>query len=281
MRRVNFRENRALIFTSLSVLGVFGVAGLGVWAGMRIERAKLAHKGEDLTIKDYAKLFWKEYVALSLAVIATSGFAIASHRVSTKDIARLATIATGSGAAFKKYRGKIKEVLGEEKEKEIFEQVKTKEDWACWPSISNPNDPAYDILDTKFRLKLCYDDDAELRPVEFYSNYMRVSNALWCFERDYTIGRIADVALLKDFLGIPYDGIDHKYFWIDDMFYEAGYESPWIDFEVIPVEGELDENGKQVFQIVTATEPITDEILKKIEDGSYWDEWRYHVEKEA
>ena len=281
MRRVNFRENRALIFTSLSVLGVFGVAGLGVWAGMRIERAKLAHKGEELTIKDYAKLFWKEYVALSLAVIATSGFAIASHRVSAKDIARLATIATGSGAAFKKYRGKIKEILGEEKEKEIFEQVKTNPDLVMYPHVADPNDPAYDILDTKFRLKLAYDDDSELKPVEFYSNYMRVSNALWCFERDYIMGRIVDVALLKDFLGIPYEDIDHKYFWIEDMFYEAGYESPWIDFEVIPVEGEFDENGKQVFQIITGAEPITNEILKKIEDGSYWDEWRYHVEKEA
>ena len=277
MRRFDFRKNRALIFTSLSVAGVFGVAGIGVWAGMRIERARIAHKGEKLTIKDYAKLFWKEYVALSLAVIATSGFAIASHRVSAKDIARLATLATGSGAAFRKYRDKIKEVVGEEKEKELFEQVKAKEDWACWPSIASPNDPAYDVMDTKFRLDLGVD---ELEPVEFYSNYMRVSNALWCFQRDNIIGRIVDVALLKDFLGIPYETIDHKYFWIDTMFYEAGYESPWIEFKVIPIKDEFDKNGKQVFAIITDDSPITDEELKKIEDGSYWEEWRYKVEKE-
>ena len=276
-RRFDFRKNRALIFTSLSVVGVFGVAGVGIWTGMRIERAKVAHKGENLTIKDYVKLFWKEYVALSLAVIATSGLAIASHRASAKDITRLATLATGSGAAFRKYRGKIKEVLGEEKEKELFEQVKAKEDWACWPSISSPNDPAYDVMDTKFRLDLGVD---ELKPVEFYSNYMRVSNALWCFQRDNIIGRIVDVALLKDFLGIPYETIDHKYFWIDTMFYEAGYESPWIEFKVIPIKDEFDKNGKQVFAIITDDSPITDEELKKIEDGSYWEEWRYKVEKE-
>ena len=277
MRRFDFRKNRALIFTSLSVAGVFGVAGVGIWAGMRIERVRMAHKGEKLTVKDYAKLFWKEYVALSLAVIATSGFAIASHRVSAKDIARLATLATGSGAAFNKYRGKIKEVLGEEKEKELFEQVKADPDLVMYPHIADPNDPNYERMDTLFVFDMGVD---ELEPIEFYSNYMRVSNALWCFQRDYILGRIVDVALLKDYLGLPFENIDHRYFWIDYMYLEAGYEGVWIGLEVNAIKNRFDENGKQVYKIETTESPITDEILKKIEDGSYWDEWRNKVDSE-
>ena len=114
-------KNPALIFTTASVVMTFGAAGLGVWVGMRTERARIAHKDENLTKMDFAKILWKEYVSLSLVALAGAGCAIASHRISARDIAKLATLATGSGAAFSKYRSKIREILGEDKEKEIFD----------------------------------------------------------------------------------------------------------------------------------------------------------------
>ena len=291
MNKLNIKKHYAAIFTSIAVTGIFLTTAWAIYTGIETERrlSKL-NTPEDPKekIKLYVKTLWKYYVVVSLGVLASSTAAIMSHKISAKDIARLATLATGSGAAFKKYRGKIKEILGEEKEKEIFEQVKAEKEWHMWPANVDQDCPEYKLMDTKFRLKLGVD---EIDGVEFYSNQLRVANALWCFERDYMLGRMADVALLKDFLGIKPENIDHKYFWIDSMFLEAGYESTWIDLEPIkhqigrdengePIY-ELDEHGKPVFEIVaTNASPITDEELRAIEDGSYWDEWRYKCDKE-
>ena len=264
-------KNPALIFTTASVVMTFGAAGLGVWVGMRTERARIAHKDENLTKMDFAKILWKEYVSLSLVALAGAGCAIASHRISARDIAKLATLATGSGAAFSKYRSKIREILGEEKEKEIFEQVKAKEDWAIYPNIVDSNSPEYDVMDTKYRLDLGV---SELEPIEFYSNPLRVANALYAVNRDFILGRIVDVALLKDFLGLPDDKIDHKYFWIESAYYDLDL-IPWIDFVIETKEGDVDEHGKQIRVITTRdTGPIDEEMLKKIESGEVYDQWQ-------
>ena len=112
----------------------------------------------------------------------------------------------------------------------------------------------------------------EIKPIEFDSNPERVTAAFYCINRDFILGRIIDVALVKDFLGIKPNDVDHKYFWIDEMFFDSGMQ-PWIDFNVHYENGtspECDEDlTTQIISVEVA--PIDDRTLRSIEDGSYWD----------
>ena len=270
----NVRRHSAIIFTSISVVGVIGTAILGVRAGMEAERIK-ASLGElpenrKERYKLIAKETWKCYVLVSLMAIISAGAAIASHKISAKDIARLATLATGSGAAFSKYRSKIREVLGDEKEKELYEKVKVEGPGICYPRIIDHDDENYNNLYVRYRLDFGV---PELKPIEFASNPERVTAAFYCINRDFALGRMIDVALAKDFLGIePIENIDHKYFWIDSMFYESG-ENPWIDFTETFQDDE-DKDGNVIHTITVEVPPVDNETLEKIESGEYWDEWR-------
>ncbi len=272
MKKFNLKQHTALIFTSISVVGVIGTAILGVRAGMKAERIMrdLKDVPEDPKekIKLYVKETWQCYVLVSLTALLSAGAAIASHKISAKDIARLATLATGSGAAFSKYRGKVKEILGEEKEKEIFEQVKVEGPGICYPRIVDQEDEYYDDLYVRYRLDLGVD---EIPPIEFDSNPQRVTSAFYAVNRDFALGRIIDVALLKDYLGVKYNDIDHKYFWIDSMFWESGL-LPWIDFQEHyedRKDPECDED-RTVHIITVEDSPIDNKTLEKIEEGSFW-----------
>ena len=268
MSKINLKKHSAAIFTSVAVVGIFLTTAFAVYTGMMTERklSKLdVPEDPKEKIKLYAKEVWKYYVVVSLGVLASSTAAIMSHKISAKDIARLATLATGSGAAFRKYRGKIKEVLGEEKEKEIFDQVKVEGPGICYPRIVDQNDEYYDDLYVRYRLDFGVD---ELKPVEFDSNPQRVTAAFYCINRDFALGRIIDVALVKDYLGIKYEEIDHKYFWIDTMFWEGGMQ-PWIDFNE-HYEQDKDDPDKTIHIITVEDSPVDNETLEKIEDGTYW-----------
>ena len=268
MQRNFFKKNAALIFTSVAVVGVGTTAILGVMAGIKAQKIMAEIKGVPEDKKEriifYAKNTWRCYVLVSLSAVLSMGAAILSHKISAKDLARLATLATGSGAAFKKYRDKIKEVVGEEKEKEIYEQVKVEGPGICYPQILDQEDEYYRDFYVKYRLDFGRD---EIPIVEFDSNPERVTAAFYCINRDFILGRIIDVALVKDFLGLPFNDIDHKYFWIDEMFFEGG-EQPWIDFNEIFRDGE-DEDGKVIHTITVTVPPIDNNELKRIESGIY------------
>lgn len=273
MKRFNFKQHASMIFTGVAVVGTISTAILGVRAGMKAQKilSELGELPEDRKerYKLIAKETWKCYVAVSLSAILSSTAAIASHKISAKDIARLATLATGSGAAFRTYRSKIKEILGEDKEKEIYDKVKVEGPGICYPAIVDQEDEYYNDLYVKYRLDFGVD---EIQPVEFDSNPERVTAAFYCINRDFALGRIVDAALVKDFLGLPANKIDHKYFWIDTMFFESGIQ-PWIDFNETFKDGE-DEDGRVIHTISVEYPPIDDETLKRIESGEYWDQWR-------
>ena len=275
MTKFDLKKHSALIFTSISVVGIIGTAILSVRAGMKAERIMAQLNAPDdpkERIKLYAKETWRCYVLATLTAILSAGAAILSHRISARDIARLATLATGSGAAFRKYRGKIKEVLGEEKEKEIFEQAKVEGPGIKYPQIIDQSDECYNDLYVRYRLDFGVD---EIKPVEFDSNPERVTAAFYCINRDFALGRIIDVALVKDYLGIKYEDVDYKYFWIDTMFWESGLQ-PWIDFQEHYEERKDPEcDEERTIHIITVDDsPIDNETLEKIESGEYWDEWR-------
>jgi len=274
MRKIDLKQHTALIFTSVAVTGVIGTAVLGVLAGMKAEKI-LIDLGKLPEDKKERFMFcmkhtWKCYVFVTLTALISAGSAIASHKINAKDIARLATLATGSGAAFSKYRSKVREILGEEKEKELFEKVKVEGPGVCYPAIVDHFDENYNDLYVRYRLDFGV---PEIPVIEFDSNPERVTAAFYCINRDFILGRLIDVALAKDFLGISSnEDVDHKYFWIDTMFYECD-ETPWIDFQEIFDTGET-EDGRVIHTITVETPPVDDETLKKIESGEYWDDWR-------
>lgn len=254
MNKFNLKRHARLIFTSLSVLGTFGGCALGVWVGVRTERARIAHKEETLTKTDWFKLMWKEYVALTLTAILASGCAIASHTISTRDIARLATLATGGGAAFSKYREKVRELLGEEKEKELYKEVQTKNDMIVYPKI--PIDEKV-FNDNSVHYRIAFDG------TDFYSNPEKVAAAMYHLNRQFALTCMVTMHDLKNYLLLEDDGFnrdDEAYMWIDVFFYNNGM-SPWIDIH----ETYTEEDGETIHLLNFEWEPYTEEQLEKMD----------------
>lgn len=246
-------KNPALLFTSLSVAGTIGAAALGVWVGVRMERARVAHQGENLSKTDWFKLMWKEYVGLTLSVIFAGGCAIVSHRISARDIAKLATLATGGGAAFSKYRQKVRELLGEEKEKELYKEVQTKQDWTVYPQLPHSDDEQYNDLSYRYRL--------EFDGTEFYSNPERVGAACYHLNRQFILNNTVSLRDFKNYIGYEeFDPKDEDYIWVDVFFYNNEM-MPWIDVK----ESYDEENGEVVHVLFFEWNPMTEAQLEELD----------------
>ena len=75
-RRINIKQHISLIFTCVSVIGVFATAAVGVWSGAKASKAV---EGKEIDgAKEYGEYTWKYYVWTLMAIIGTSACIIAS-----------------------------------------------------------------------------------------------------------------------------------------------------------------------------------------------------------
>lgn len=83
------------------------------------EKRKEELKWDKLPAKEVLKLTWKMYLPVAVSTLASVPCIIAGNRVSSKRNAALAAAYAISETALREYQDKTKEIIGEEKEKEI------------------------------------------------------------------------------------------------------------------------------------------------------------------
>ena len=128
------------ILLALGITGMFTMAGLAVAATPKVvkkiekrkvelfEEDKLKYddeKGEleSLPVKDVVKLCWKDYIPAAITGAVSTVCLIGSRSIGARRQAALATAYKLSETALTEYRNKVVETVGEQKAKEIDNEV--------------------------------------------------------------------------------------------------------------------------------------------------------------
>lgn len=146
------------ILTGVAVVGVATTAVMGGKAAVRasriIEKENEIKRGwvdNDLSRKEEFHLVWRLFVPTVVMGTLTVTAILAAQSVNTKNKIALAGLYTLSEGKLKEYEEKIVETLGEEKAKEIKEEIQQKK--------VNTFDSAVDnVIHTKGGEHLCYDE---------------------------------------------------------------------------------------------------------------------------
>lgn len=106
----------------LSVFGVIGTAILSSKAAVKTN-SELEIQTKKLSKKKIVKVYAKNYIPTAIIGGLTIASVVGSDLISSKKQANLIAAYTALSTGYKKYQGKVKEVLGIEKEQEIFDKV--------------------------------------------------------------------------------------------------------------------------------------------------------------
>lgn len=117
------------ILTSVGVAGVLSTAILSAKASFEandLVRRKELVEDRTLTRGESFKLCWKLYIPTAMVVVSTGAAVIFSHGVHSKRNAALVGLYTLSETTFKEYKGRIKEIIGQNEERKIRDSVTQK-----------------------------------------------------------------------------------------------------------------------------------------------------------
>jgi len=115
--------NKTTILTALSIFGTLGVAITTYKATLKADKVL---KDEALDTKDKIQRVWKDYIPVAITIGGTVTCIVASHHISRKQIAAIASAASMSGKLVEDYRQAILERYGEEGLDEIHKTMAEK-----------------------------------------------------------------------------------------------------------------------------------------------------------
>lgn len=123
-------DNRANIFTGASVVGTIATGIISAFAGAKSARqidAAAVIKGEPLTLKEKAKLCWKNFIAPVATTGGSIAGAIGSNRILTSDVSRLTQDAVMATKAYNELKKAQQEVLDEKHQQAVKANIAEKE----------------------------------------------------------------------------------------------------------------------------------------------------------
>lgn len=123
-------DNSPAILTAIGVAGVISTAVLAVKASRKstlklveMDAERMQNNEGPFTGKEIFNATWLDYVPPVLSGVATIGCIVMSNRIGTKRAAALAAAYTISERAFSEYQEKVVEVIGENKARQIRDDV--------------------------------------------------------------------------------------------------------------------------------------------------------------
>ncbi len=162
------------------------------------------------------------YIGSAVAVAGTLGCIVAKDRIHAKELAGATGLGMAAAKRLTKYRKRIKEEIGDEKEEKIYEEV-VEDDFGISPALPYSPEPQ-----KKYRFK-----DGE-SGVFFYSTIEQVTHAMYHLNRDLQARWEIPYERWFEFLGIT---VPEKFKeksktdgWAYEDFIECGYDFVWIDF---------------------------------------------------
>lgn len=198
------------------------------------------------SIKETIRIAIPKYLPAFISGGLTIAFIFADHSISAKQIAALSSMLIMSERKFRSYRGKIKEILGEEKESEIYAEI-AKEQCYLYPELPSRTRTSEDFCE------LFYDSYSERF---FWSSVEQVQQAMYHLNRNFTFRGWSFLNEFYEFLGIDDIPVGDEVGWSATSFLEDGLEA-WIDFSSREI---VDEKGEK-YRIVDFTWDPTREAM--------------------
>lgn len=119
-------ENSPAILTGLALTGLVTTTVLAVRATPRATRDIWDAESElidPLTNLDKVKLTWKHYIPAGISAVSTAACMLSVNSVHSRRNAALMSLYSLSETAFKEYKDKVVEKIGENKEREVHDEV--------------------------------------------------------------------------------------------------------------------------------------------------------------
>lgn len=128
------KKHSPAILTAIGIAGMVSATVMAVNATPKalqlIKEEKEIRMGEatctddlKMTKLDIIKLAWKPYIPAAVTTITSVACIVGASKVSSRRNAALATAYTVSETALREYKDKVKEVVGEKKEKEVRDAI--------------------------------------------------------------------------------------------------------------------------------------------------------------
>lgn len=115
-------NNSPALLTAFAVSGVIATGVLSTSATFKAAKI-LALRDENEPTLDKVKAVWPHYVPAAICAVGTIGCLIGSHTISTRRNAAILSAYTVSENAFRKYKDKVVEQLGEKKDQAVRDAV--------------------------------------------------------------------------------------------------------------------------------------------------------------
>lgn len=215
-------ENAPEILIGFGLAGMLSSTILAVKAtpkALAIIEEEGDYQNRDLTLIEKAKLTWKPYMPAAIGYVVSAGCIIGANSVNGKRNAMIAGAYKLSEKAMFEYKEKVKEVIGEEKEREISDRVAKQ-------SVKQSTQPASEVIFGTGQC-LCYDplsgryfnaDMDKIRRVENELNYRLMKENMVSLNEFYTE------------LGMDCSDMGFKYGWnVDDGLIEVRFTSTITD----------------------------------------------------
>jgi hypothetical protein len=121
-----FKKNSPTILTGLGVAGLVSTTVMAVRAtpkALQVLEMERENKNRALTRMEVVKIAYPYYIPPILMGAATTGCIIGANSINLKRNAALASAYSLTEASLKEYKHKVKETLGEKKEREIRDEI--------------------------------------------------------------------------------------------------------------------------------------------------------------
>jgi len=194
----------AIIFTAIGT----------VKAVKKVEQKK-EELGRDLTKKEIAKEVWPCYIPVVVSEVAQVTSAVERKKVNAKNTAVLATAYTLTDQAFREYKEKVVETIGEKKQHEIMSEI-AKDKIRENPPHNN------EVIITGKGKTLCY-DPASGRYFECDIETIRKAEAK--LNQEITRSMYASLNDYYDLVGLPATSLGDDLGWNGDSLVEFSYSS--------------------------------------------------------
>lgn len=239
--RLFIKRNASTILTSIGGVGVVATAVMAVTATPKalalVEQSK-EEKGEELTKAEIVKVAGPAYIPAILVGVSTIACIFGANALNKRQQASLMSAYALMNSSFKEYKDKVKEMHGEEGEKEVrAELAKDK----------------YEEADVQHE-----DDGKQLFYDEYSKRYFRATNET-VLMAEYAINKTlaedcyASLNEFYDLLGLDPVEYGDQVGWSSAQMFEM-YWSSWIEFWHEKVELE---DGMECY-IINITEPMVD-----------------------
>lgn len=233
--------NKTTLLSGAACVGVVATAVLSGRSALKAEKvlAEKSPEGKMETVKTLAPV----YILPVASGVATIAAIIASHKLDTKVIAALTAAAGIAEEKYRKFKGKVTDILGEEKVQGIEAEI-AKEDWGMSPALPTRGEG---------EAQLFYDSYSKRY---FYAAPARVTEAIYHLNRNLQMRGYVPLNEFYDFLGIEENAeVGDIVGWSDRFFIEVLEVTPWID---IWLKDTTNDNGELVTVFGFDFDPTTE-----------------------